>query len=791
MLKFITTDFRRNLTKLFCLTLGLAIGMLLVAKAYLEQTFDTSYPAAERIYTVTESVEKKGEFSEYPGTPGAIAPGLKQYVPQVEAATRYTSISGSLDIVTPDGRSINTDGVILADSCLFDVFSTRIIAGNPHEVLAVENQCMIPLSLAEKIGDDVIGMVITSPQMSNDYKITIGGVYEDYPLNTTMNNAIYLSMPSIRHIMNDGTENWVGNDRYRSYVLLSENALMEDVKPHIERMISENLPDEAINVFHLNFHLKPLIGVYTSKESVRTMVWVLSLLAAIILISASLNYLLIVIGQMGRRGKEMAVRKCYGTSNTKIFGRIIGESLFMLVIAVGLAVLFVICLSDECQQILGFTSTQLLCTGKVWLVEAVVCLGLLIITGVIPAWMYCKTPVSQAFRHDAGKRRYWKLALLAVQFFATGLLFCLLVLVFRQFRMMNHGDMGFEYENIATVYVNQLPQTTRAALVNELKSLSCVEDVSSAEQDFTSHSSGNNVWIKDDPQPDNQVNVADMYYANPNLFDVMGMEFVQGEPFGATSDSTVCEVVVEERFIDIMKKNFGVTDDNIIGQKFCITEHIALDGLSEFTICGVIKDIRRGGYSNDTSDRRAGVLFSSAYVRWIVYIRLHNLTPETLKEVQAVVDKYGKEYDLYVTPYKMFVDALNEPVKRFGVSVMLAGLAILLIAIIGLIGYTADEVQRRAKEIAVRKVNGTTATQILKMLCVDIMKIAVPSLIAGGAVAMAVGNDWLSQFTDRVSLSPLSMLLSILVLLIIIVAVVGINSLKVARSNPVIYLRNE
>ena len=142
--------------------------------------------------------------------------------------------------------------------------------------------------------------------------------------------------------MGDGSNNWFGNDRYRSYVRLAKGTTPEDVRPHISRMIKEKLPEEAVKVFNLDFGLKPISSIYTSQESVRTMIWVLSLLAFIILVSASLNYLLIVIGQLGKRSKEMAVRKCYGTSNSKIFARIMGESLFFLVVSVGLAALLVL-----------------------------------------------------------------------------------------------------------------------------------------------------------------------------------------------------------------------------------------------------------------------------------------------------------------------------------------------------------------------------------------------------------------------------------------------------------------
>lgn len=790
MLKFFTSDLRRNLTKIFCLTIGLAIGLLLVAKAFVEQSFDHAIPKYENVYLATESVTRNGEFSEYLSTPGAIASGLKRYVPQVEKATRVSTLFGPLSVMTPDGKLVDADGVTLADSCLFDVLRWPVIAGSPKEALTVEDYCMIPHSLAEKLGDDVMGMILTSPDVSDSYKVIVAGVYEDFPINSTFQNVIYLSLPTIGKFKHDGRDNWVGNDCYRSYVRMSEGTTVADVTPHIQRMLKENVDNEALEVFKFNISLKPLTEVYASQDSVRTMIWVLSLLAFIILVSASLNYLLIVIGQLGKRGKEMAVRKCYGTSNRKIFLRILGESVFFLAVAIIFAVLIVLSLSDQCGMLLGYPAAVLLSSPGVWLVEVYVCVALLLITGVIPAWIYCRTPVSHVFHQNTRRRKAWKLALLSVQFFATGLMFCLLVLVYRQYRMMSNGDMGYEYENIGYLNVGALPDNERKVLKDELSRLSCVEGVASAYQNFTGWAAGNNVWIEGDPRPDNQVNVADMYWANANLFDVLGMKFVQGETFREDADTTAHQVIVEERFIDVLKSHFGQKDDNIIGQRFNITEHIGLEGSDEFTIVGVISNIRRGGYNIDSFDQRAGVLFPTTKVYDNLYVRFSILTPENLKEAQKVIE--GKYSDtMYITPYKTMVEAQIAPVKRFGFSVMAAGIAILLITIIGLIGYTADEVQRRAKEIAIRKVNGTTVSKILRIFCVDILKVAVPSLLAGGIVAILIGRDWLSQFTDQVSMSPLSMGLCLLVILVVIVAVVCINALKVARSNPVTYLRTE
>lgn len=794
MIKFFTSDLRRNLIKIFCLTIGLAIGFLLVARVYFEQTYDTHFQDYERIYRVTESALMGDKNDEFAQTPGAIGPGMKRFIPQVEVATRETlMLPDRTPIKTEDGKIIESGGVRMADSCFFKVFVTPCVAGNLEESLELKHTCVIPRSLAEKIGGDVIGQVLTCPSFSEEYKVMIGGVYEDFPLNTSIgSDHIYLSLSSISVISYDGRDNWEGNDRYMTYVRLAEGVNPEDVRAGMDKMIEENLSKEAIEVFHLNFHLKPFATFYTGQKGVKMTIRILSLLAIIMLMSAGLNYLLVTIGQMDGRSKEMAVRKCFGTSNTKIFARVMTESLIMLLISLALAVLISFCFSEECRKLLGHTPAELYTTGNVILVEAIVILVLLILTGAIPAWMYCKTPVMHAFRPSISGRKIWKLCLLSLQFFAASMLICLLVLVGRQYRMLANTDMGFDYKNIGIAHVGSMPMNKRHALVEAIRRVPGVAGVASAYMDFAMHASGNNIWIGDDVE--RQKNVSDMYQASPNIFEVLGIDFVKGETFRSDADSTLHQVVVEERLVDVLKDyyNLDVEGDNVLGQRFHITEHLGIEGYSEFEICGVIKNMQRNGFELEGADQRGAVIFpESKRVMAYIYVRFDKISPAVIDDVQNIIDEIAPTAEVYIIPYEETIKGFLEPIKTFGTSVMIVGLVIFVIALIGLTGFVTDEVQRRAKEIAIRKVTGTSARSIVRMLCAETSRVAVPSLIAGGALAMIVGREWLSQFTTQVSLSPISMIVCLLVLMGFILLIVVLNSMKVASGNPVKYLRDE
>lgn len=108
-----------------------------------------------------------------------------------------------------------------------------------------------------------------------------------------------------------------------------------------------------------------------------------------------------------------------------------------------------------------------------------------------------------------------------------------------------------------------------------------------------------------------------------------------------------------------------------------------------------------------------------------------------------------------------------------------------------LIGYTTDEVNRRRKEIAIRKVNGATACDVFHMLVTDVLKLSVPAVLIGLILSWVIAGKWLQLFADRITLSPLLFLAVGLVVLAIVVTIMLLSARKVVNSNPVLFLKDE
>ena len=129
--------------------------------------------------------------------------------------------------------------------------------------------------------------------------------------------------------------------------------------------------------------------------------------------------------------------------------------------------------------------------------------------------------------------------------------------------------------------------------------------------------------------------------------------------------------------------------------------------------------------------------------------------------------------------------------RRFRSAVLIGGLTTLLISLIGLVGYTQDEVNRRRKEMAIRKINGATIREVIKMYLHDITRMALPAVVVGGLIAYVIAGKWQEQFIEKVPLSWYIFLGCGVAVLVVVVLVVIIRSEKAARENPVNCLKSE
>ena len=786
VLKSLNQRGQHNWIKIVCLAVGLATGIVLIGKAGFEQSWDKFFPTSDRIYVVCEDIIMDGEYKHYPQTAGAVAHGIKRYCPQVEAATRYTSFAWDMPIVTDDDKRVRTN-YALVDSCFFDVFPFRILVGNPKKTLSQVDFCMIPRSLAEKLMGienplDLVGKKIYY-NIRGGWALTVGGIYEDIPLNSKLHGMeVMVSMPTITRIMFDGRDNWVGNDRYESYVRLAKGIMPDDLKPQIEKMKRDNLPLDKLKKagVDLGFSVQPLVDYHTKDEGTRRMTWIVSILAAVLIGCAVMNYLLLVIGGISQRAKEMAVHQCYGAEARHIYQKVLTESVIHLLLSLTLAALLLFLFKDTIEELVGAPLIVLLLTGSnLWLIVST-CLVVLLITGLVPSWIYTHIPLAAAFKNYNHSHRIWKLLLLGLQFASATFLIILLIVVGRQYRMMVNDDPGYDYSTLGSLLVDGVSIEQRQLAMDELRKLSSVKGVTMSYANLTQHQSGDNILLPGDDRE--YMNIADLYYVGDGYFDVMEIPLVSGRTFTEQTD-TLREVMVSRKFEERMKELAGW--DQALGKQIICTSF-----QGPYTIVGVFEDTRIGSITNP--DTRPSVCYYSRKPEQMHYILIRFQSMDGLEAANKLVKELVTDNpDISIVPYNQMVTELYTDAHRFRTTVMIGGLVALIIALIGLIGYLAGEIARRQKEIAIRKVNGARIADVLKLFHTDILRVALPAVMIGAIGAWYVARLWLEQFSEKTTLSPIILVGGALAVIIVILSVVCLGCYRVASSNPVNYLKTE
>ena len=779
---------QHNFVKILCLALGLAISSVIIAEIYFEQTYDTYFPEWDRTYQIFEVGSNQGKTMTFNQTSGAIAQGVKQYAPMVEVATSTHWFYNDAQCKLEDQNVVSAN-IIMADSCFFDVFPQKMLVGKARQILSQPLSCIIDSKTAATIGGNVVGKHFTLPNYPGT-TFTINGVFEAFPWGASLHNTqIILSMSSVPYVYSyDGRDNWIGNDSYISYIRLARGHRADELKPYVDKMRQDHFPLKELKKMgtDLTFDFTVLSDVYSNDPYIKMMSWILSIVAFVLLFTSVMNYLLIIVGNLVGRSREMAVRKCYGAKPKNIHAIIFSEALVHVGLAVVLAALLVFLCKGTIENFLSAPISTLVLNRGSWIL-VVICLLVLLIGGFVPGWLYNKIPVAIAFRGYNENRNRWKLALLGIQFVISGLLFSLLYIVNGQYQLMLGLDLGYDYDNVAIVSIDASDANQRQQCMAEIRRMPNVKDCCSTYSVPINgyNSGGNMVGIPGDDN--NTINIMEMSGVDDNYFKMMNIPIVQGSFFTDRSDSCR-QVIIDERCAEKLIKTWH-WKDGVVGKQITCTGHDE----NVFTVCGVCKNVRWGDVRTcgDMMNGFPLLYFYSLKRSFYILVKFNELKEESLSELQTKVQSLYPNNKVIVKSYASELANQYASQLNFRNGILVAGIVTMIIALFGLVGYTSDEVNRRRKEIAIRKVNGAKVKDILRIFLKDIMKIALPCIIVGDIGAWLIARQWLMSFSEKITITPLLFICVTILLLVIIALSVIINCYKVANSNPVKYLKDE
>lgn len=773
-----------SLIKIFSLAIGFAVALVLFAKVNFDYSYDTFYPDSDNLYYIATNADMGGgedgeeTLKTYSRVSGGVAVGMKTDIPEVEIATRFTYFAGNA-LFRDDARNEYNGTFILADTCLFDIVSRPMIVGNAKEVLAKPMHALVSKSIAEKMGGEVLGKEIELDIHPNK-KITIGGVFEDIPENSIHKYDVITSMSSIAQFTGDGSMNWIGNDRYFGMVRLRKGTDPASLKDAFHQMQIKYQDIENVQRQYgitLFYTLKKIESAYSDNPEVKRSILLLNILAVAVLLATVLNYILFIISSLVDKSRAVAVHKSYGASRKDIGGMMMTEVLLHFLIAIVLAAIFIFLGKSIVENIFGVTIIALF-SLKSLLILSTILLIIFALASIVPSYMLSSVSVMTALKNHTQGRRGWKLSLLFVQFVASMFLLTLLSIVALQYNKLVEGDHGIEYENLIYTTISDSRKDTA---LDKIKTFPFVKSIAKGSDlpAIGGGASGNNVSI---PGDDKQLfNFADLYYIDEQFVPTMGMTIVKGENF--SSKSTDREMIVSEQFADQLILQTGWTD-GVIGKVLNISEHG-----TNLVVVGVYKNVAYSSLS--FSGTKPSALFYNPSRTFSIVIELDKVNGENIEQIQKVFDDVMPDRSVVLVPYSESFIKQYDSENNFKTSVMIVGIIALLINIVGLVAYLNNEVIRRSAEIAIRKINGATISDILRLFVKDVLWLLVPAFFFGSIVAYYVGGEWMQAFAVKLFMNPLIFISCAIILILVVLGVVVVKCSHVAKQNPVESLKSE
>ena len=549
----------------------------------------------------------------------------------------------------------------------------------------------------------------------------------------------------------------------------------------IRDMENRYLPVEELQQagLELHFTLAPLSSTHSSSESIRRTNLLLGVVAAALILAAVMNYIMIVISSLIGRARGIAVRRCYGAGGGTIMGIVFKETLINLAVSLVLAFLMILAFRNTVEEIMMTSLGALFSPQSLWVLALTVAVVLLI-AAYIPGRAFQSIPIAVAFRNYVDSKRLWKRILLFLQMALASLLITLLCFVTLQMDKWISDDPGYDYKQLLSCPLNGIPAQTRTAIMQAVSTVPGVKAVGTADHTLATGSiSGNNIYLPGDPRE--LFNIGDLHNGCPEWAELVGADIIEGRNF-----SNPKEIIVDPDFRDRLVEVTGWTD-GVIGKQVLITEH-SQAGDDLFTIVGVFSDIRVGTVIDE--DSRPNVLFYSDEPCGNLIVRTDQVTPELTAAIQNAVESVVPDR-FTVLPYTAIVTETFRPAKTLRESILVAGAVTIVIALIGLIGYTTDETGRRRKEIALRKINGAQPSQITAIFLRDIGTFSVVAVAIGSVASWFVFQMVLRSFAQKATVSVWLFIAVAAALLGLLAAVVIIRCHSIARSNPADSLRAE
>ena len=760
---------------IFGLTVGMTATILLFTYVQNELSYDRFHENSQRIYRIN-SILKFEKEEIYPICIGLKDSTLQKQVPEIEELLQIREEPAEF---VRDKERFKNINLIYSDPNIHKVFTIKYLRGSPDESLVNPNSVVLTRSLSEKMfgSIDIIGKTILKDD-SKDLFI-ISGVIEDYPSNSHLKIDAIIPLKSISSIYNSGLE-------LNTYVLFHKNInLKEAINKTIvsyNKLLSQYFANsdlkktgnflQKLTDIHLKsgFQSKNGIGAEYKK------VLIYLSLALVVLLIAIINFINLLTAQYEGKLRDIGIQKALGGSRTQIIISFLAKSFIFSFVSLIFAAFLVDMLIPELGLILN---RDLISTyhNNFTLFAVLPLLAVFVgfISGIYPALFISRFSPDNLIKRNLSVARSSRFTrvLVIMQFSIMIFLMVSLIVMKKQIIFMKNADLGINAEGV--ISITNLKYTigkSYPAIKNELKNIPDIKSVGASHHLFGDIPSGQRIEIIGNG-PKKEYPIKE-YRVLPGFFETLGFRFIAGRPFDENINTDETAVVLNETAV----RTFGMKDP--------LNSEIFKNDTMH--IIGVVKDFHFS--SLEESIEPMMFRYDNNILNIVLKISgndIHNV----LQKVENIIKEFDPEY---VMEYVVLDDYCRD---RYGSHEQMetlstfAAIFSLLLAVLGLYALTAIMVQKRTKEIALRKINGASRKQVVQLLITAYTLQIIIAFIIAAPIGWYVMYGWLKNFAYKAGLSWWIFILTGLIALTIALLTVSWESWKAATRNPVEALRYE
>ena len=761
------------------LAVALAVFLMIVVQLHFEWGYDRFHPKSDRIFRVEALFPTSLQYSA--STPLPLGEILKMQLTGVED---YFILNnwGKMVARVKDGEEWSEKfpvDCMLTSASMVEMLDMRILEGDAKEALSVTGSFVIPESLARKwFQGQAVGKQIRIGG-GEEYVFTIGAVYQDFPSNSVFANVCYTNRP-----VSDFWGQWDGQ-----LFVLSETSDIDRLQRGIDaleveplKMIYESLQKEEQRRREGKSYLKvvPLTDIYYDDQVIydtlpkgnQKQAFLMLGVGILVIFIALVNFVNFTLSLAPARMRSVNTRKVLGASTEQLRRHFIVEALVYVGVAYVLAMMLIqIAIGCGGEQ----WSTTSLGLADNWKLYIFAGIGVLIVGGLAGYYPACyvtsfvpalalkgnfvHTPRGVAFRKG----------LSVFQFTVSVVLIACAILMIRQNRYIGKYALGYETENIGWVKLDQGFARNTNAIINEVRQLPGVVDITFS--DFVPGGEmigGRGIIVEGIPM---QFDIWNVHY---NFLQFFGVPLLEGDTISVYNQNQ-SQILLNEgalKKFPVLQRYLGKSCDDIFtwgGNPLFIGVTGDIHYLSLHQPIGVLAMIYKPDTPMNTLFFKLAPGDQPAVVRQIEGI-FDRLAPESLFEFHFLDDtlQQSYEYDHRVTSLVSF----------------LGGLAIFL-ALVGIYGMVVFQTEYRRKEIAVRKVNGATVSEILFLLNKGMLYQGLAGFIIACPLAYYIMEMWLRNFSYHTDIRIWIFVSAGMIVLSVLLLTVAYQSMKAANANPV------